>query len=172
MYTEVYRDDGTLADPGEKGYSVVTPTWREAQPILRYVTGDVIRIHQDPCPCGLPLPTMEILGRKRTQIAIGDRSVFPIELEDILYRTDINGPWYNMVIGSDGLTITVEHRGEDKGRIVRDIVSSFQNEFRTDVRVEIVPPGTLYDYREIRPGKALSRIVDEISGKGQTIEGA
>jgi hypothetical protein len=35
----------------------------------------------------------------------------------------------------------------------------------------MVPPGTLYDYRSIRAGKPLSRIVDEVAGKGEIVEG-
>jgi len=172
MYTEVYRDDGTLADPGEKGYSVVTPTWREAQPILRYVTGDVIRLRDDPCPCGLPLPSMEILGRKRTEIRIGDRNFFPIELENILYTSDINGPWYRIVIEEDQLTVSIEHRGNGTLKLVSQIEHSFKKETGALVKVEVLPPGSLYDYNGIRPGKALSRVIDKVSGKDQTIEGA
>jgi len=172
MFTEVYNDDGTEAAPGERGYSVVTPTWREAQPILRYVTGDVIRLHEDPCPCGLPLPTMEILGRKITQLSIGEKKYFPVELEDILYRSYINGPWYRMVLESGGLHVSIEHRGKDRDRTMEEVSANLKKELGTDVTVEILPPGSLYDYKGVRPGKALSRIVDRTSGKDQLIEGA
>jgi phenylacetate-CoA ligase len=172
MYTEVYRDDGSEAAPGERGSSVVTPTWREAQPILRYRTGDVIRLIDEPCPCGLPLPTMEILGRKRTEISLGGKSYFPIELEDMLYRHDIDGPWYRITIREDGIKIDIEHRGEDSKRLPDEIASSLGKDLKTHVEVEVVKPGTLYDYRSIRPGKALSRVVDTVKGKDEVIEGA
>lgn len=171
MYTEVYREDGTKADPGEKGHSIVTPTWREAQPILRYVTGDVIALHDDPCSCGLPLPAMEIFGRKMTLIRINGRDIYPIELEDILYRSHINGPWYRITVRSEGLHIEIEHRGK-AAELKEWIRRNFQKELGVPSTVDIVEPGTLYDYREVRPGKALSRVVDEISGKGEIIEGA
>jgi len=37
--------------------------------------------------------------------------------------------------------------------------------------VEMIAPGSLYDYRQIRPGKPLSRVVDEVAGKGEVVEG-
>jgi phenylacetate-CoA ligase len=172
MYTEVKNDDGTDAAPGEKGYSVVTPTWREAQPILRYVTGDVIRLMDEPCPCGLPLPTMEIYGRRMTQLRIGRKSYFPIELEDILYRNYLNGPWYRMVLEGDSLHVSVEHRGKDTETLAKRIEKDLKEKLKIDITAEILAPGTLYDYRTIRPGKALSRIVDRTSGRDQLIEGA
>jgi len=172
MFTEVYREDGTEAAPGEKGWSVVTPTWREAQPILRYVTGDVVRIRDDPCPCGLPLPGMEILGRKRTELNINGKSVFPIELEDLLYRSDIDGPWYRITLEEDRMTIEIEHRGKDREALKGRIASDFRKAFGIATNVEVLSPGTLYDYRDIRPGKTLSRVVDRVSGRDQIIEGA
>ncbi len=173
MFTEIYHDDGTEAQPGEKANSVVTPTWREAQPILRYETGDVVKIINEPCKCGLPLPTMEILGRRRTAIDLPVGRIFPIELEDILYRSDLSGVWYQIMIERDVLKIHAEHRNKDEYRRIQDeIGSNFQKEMGLEVEVELTSPGTLYDYRSVRPGKPLSRVIDNISGTQQVIEGA
>lgn len=173
MFTEIYRDDGSEAGPGEKASSVVTPTWREAQPILRYETGDVIRIMDEPCECGLPLPTMEILGRKRTEIEHSGRHFYPIELEEILYRTRLNGVWYQIHIESSGLRIVAEHRNEkDYETMKEEIRDNFRKELGLDVHVQMVQSGKLYDHRKIRPGKPLSRIIDREKGEKQIIEGA
>jgi hypothetical protein len=36
----------------------------------------------------------------------------------------------------------------------------------------MVPHGTLYDYRQVRPGKPLSRVIDEKKGTKEIVEGA
>ncbi|UCH89879.1 MAG: hypothetical protein JSV49_04345 [Thermoplasmata archaeon] len=173
MFTELYRKDGSEADIGEKANSVVTPTWREAMPMLRYETGDVIMIEKNPCSCGLPLPTMKILGRKRTELTIGTKTYFPIELEDLLYQTDLNGVWYQIKLTKAGIFIKAEHRKKkDYARLAEEVKSNFESKLDANVKVKIVPPGTLYDYRKIRPGKPLSRVVDEIAGKIEVLEGA
>jgi len=173
MFTEIYREDGSEAQPGERATSVVTPTWREAMPILRYETGDIIKIHRTPCKCGLPLPTMEILGRKRTEISIKSKKYFPIELENILYQSNLNGTWYQINVTKDHVQVTVEHRNKaDYPQLEKQIKSNFENYLKQKAEIKLVPAGTLYNYREIRPGKPLSRVIDTVGGKAEVIEGA
>jgi phenylacetate-CoA ligase len=173
MFTELYHDDGTEAELGEPANSVVTPTWREAMPILRYETGDVIIMEREPCACGLPLPTMKILGRKQTRVKIKNKIRYPIQLEDLLYKAPLNGVWYQIKITDKGLYITAEHRNKKEyPELKEQIISNFKKSLGADVKVRLKPPGTLYDYRKVRPGKALSRIVDDVSGKTEVIEGS
>ncbi len=173
MFTEIYHEDGSEAQPGERALSVVTPTWREAMPLLRYETGDKIIINKEPCPCGLPLPTMKILGRKRTELFIGGKSFFPIELENILYETKLTGVWYQIKISEGLIEITAEHRNKkDYQKFEGEIKANFEAALKQDVAVHLVPSGSLYDFTQVRPGKPLSRIIDNIHGKSQIIEGA
>ena len=94
MFTELVHPDGSPAQPGERANTIVTPTFKRAQPLLRYVTGDTVVWDTTPCGCGLPLPTMEILGRAHTVIEANGRSFFPIELEEALYKAaSLDGVW-------------------------------------------------------------------------------
>ena len=173
LFTEIYHDDGTEAQLGERANSIATPTWREAMPILRYETGDVITINKEPCECGLPLPTMDILGRKHTEVTIKGKSYFPIELENILYRSKLNGVWYQIKVFKDHLLITAEHRNKaDYPKLEKEIKTNFENVVKVKTVVQLNPPGTMYNYREMRPGKPLSRVVDEVKGKSEVVEGA
>jgi len=171
MYTELVHEDGTEAARGERALSVVTPTMRQAMPMLRYVTGDYIEILKEPCACGLPLPAMRVLGRKGTDVGVCGRSSFPVELEDMLYEADLNGVWYQIKVGPDRLDITAEHRDEgDYSRLGAKIKASFEQKFPgARVGVRLVPSGTLYNYRELRVGKPISRVVAE-TAKGEIIE--
>lgn len=173
MYTEVMHEDGTEAGRGERALSVVTPTMREAMPLLRYVTGDYIEILKEPCACGLPLPAMKVLGRKGTDVKLGAVSSFPIELENILYKTDLNGVWYQIRAAPGRLDITAEHREEGEySRLGGEIKRNFETAFPgTAVNVKLVPQGSLYNYRELRAGKPISRIIAEPAG-GEIIERA
>lgn len=173
MFTELYREDGSEAHFDEKASSVVTPTWREAMPILRYETGDIIKINSQPCSCGLPLPTMEIFGRKQTEITIKSKKLFPIELENILFQSSLNGTWYQITINPDNIEIKAEHRDKvDYPKLEQEIKTNFEKMLNQRVNVTLVPSGTLYDYRNIRPGKPLSRVIDAVSGKSGVVEGA
>lgn len=173
LFTEILHDDGSDAQPGERANSIATPTWREAMPLLRYETGDIIEINKESCPCGLPLPTMKILGRKDTDVEISGNSFFPIELENILYQAKINGVWYQIKVMPDHLEIKVEHRDKNEYPKLRSVIkTNFENSVKMRTEVKVIPSGTLYNYREIRHGKPLSRIVDAVKGKSEVVEGA
>ena len=173
MFTELVHPDGTPAQPGERANTIVTPTFKRAQPLLRYVTGDTVVWHEETCECGLPLPRMEILGRAHTIIETNGHSIFPIELEDALYKAaSLDGVWYQIRVRRDDVLVRAEHRDETQ---YEDMAASIEKALADltgrPVRVEMLAPGSLYDYRQIRPGKPLSRVVDEVAGKDEVVEG-
>ena len=173
MFTELVHPDGSPAMPGERANTIVTPTFKRAQPLLRYVTGDTVVWDAEPCPCGLPLPTMEILGRAHTVIETNGHRLFPIELEEALYKAaSLSGVWYQVRVRADDVLVRAEHRDEGEyDQLASSIEKGISEVTGKTVRVEMIAPGTLYDYTQIRPGKPLSRVVDEVAGKGEVVEG-
>ncbi|WP_199435293.1 phenylacetate--CoA ligase family protein [Qaidamihabitans albus] len=50
--------------PGERSHTVLlTNLANRVQPIIRYDLGDSITVRPDPCPCGSPLPAIQVQGR-------------------------------------------------------------------------------------------------------------
>jgi phenylacetate-CoA ligase len=50
--------------PGELSHTVLlTNLANLVQPIIRYDLGDSITVRPDPCPCGNPLPAIQVQGR-------------------------------------------------------------------------------------------------------------
>lgn len=45
--------------PGEQGEMVITTLYREAFPVVRFRTGDRVRLMPEPCPCGRPFASIE-----------------------------------------------------------------------------------------------------------------
>ena len=65
VHVEILRDLQPVK-PGEIGEVIVTMLNTRAQPLLRYRLGDAGTLDNEPCPCGLPLPTMRVTGGKIT----------------------------------------------------------------------------------------------------------
>ena len=63
--TEIVKDDGTPAQPGEEGWIIATGLHNFAQPLLRYNTRDRgIAAVQSRCACGRTLPLIQtVIGR-------------------------------------------------------------------------------------------------------------
>ncbi len=50
--------------PGQRSHTVLlTNLANRTQPILRYDLGDAVLLRPDPCPCGEPLPAIQVQGR-------------------------------------------------------------------------------------------------------------
>lgn len=65
VITEVLREDGSPAAPGEIGRVVLTDLWNYARPFVRYFTGDLaVAGPLGPCACGRGFPLLgQIEGR-------------------------------------------------------------------------------------------------------------
>ncbi|MBV9948517.1 MAG: hypothetical protein JOZ69_16830, partial [Myxococcales bacterium] len=60
MITEFVREDGSLAAPGETASILLTQLRNAAMPLVRYRVGDLGSYTDEPCPCGSPLPVMNL----------------------------------------------------------------------------------------------------------------
>jgi len=66
--------------PGTPGVLTVTTLVHEVMPLVRYWTGDLVRVDAEPCPCGDPRPTAAVLGRLDDVVTIGERSATAYDL--------------------------------------------------------------------------------------------
>jgi len=81
-------DPATLqpVEAGAEGELVITNLGRLGSPLIRYRTGDRVRVDANPCPCGRELLRLDggILGRTDDMVAIRGNNVYPSSLEAIL----------------------------------------------------------------------------------------
>jgi phenylacetate-coenzyme A ligase PaaK-like adenylate-forming protein len=78
---------GKPANPGEPGEIVITTLSNEAMPLIRYCTGNISRIINEPCGCGGILPRLgRIEGRIENNIQIDDNNILSIHhLDEIIF---------------------------------------------------------------------------------------
>ena len=73
---EVLREDGVAAAPGETGEAVITGLCSEAQPFIRYRTGDMLKLADTYCKDGRGLHAIEaVVGRQTDLIVAADGRV-------------------------------------------------------------------------------------------------
>ena len=75
--------DPVEMSPGAEGELVYTHLRRRATPLVRYRSGDVVRV-LDPCSCGRTTPRLRILGRSDAMFIVRGVNVFPQAIEGIL----------------------------------------------------------------------------------------
>ena len=61
--------------PGQRSHTaLLTNLANRTQPILRYDLGDAVLLRPDPCPCGDPLPALQVQGRAADLLTFPGRS--------------------------------------------------------------------------------------------------
>ena len=76
IVVETVRPDGTPSAPGEAGEIVVTHMATSDFPFIRYRTGDMGTLSQQPCACGRGLPVLkEVQGRTTDFVVAQDGTV-------------------------------------------------------------------------------------------------
>lgn len=89
MIVEVVDDEGKKVEDGDLGEVVATPLGIMGTPLLRYKTGDMARLYNEPCICGRNTPRLgPIEGRKKHLIKLKGTSVYPQQIENVLHQID------------------------------------------------------------------------------------
>lgn len=140
---------GSPVPPGQTGELVLTNLGRWGSPVLRYRTGDVVRVDPRPCPCGRVFLRLEggILGRTDDMIHLRGNNLYPSALEAVLRRfPDVAE--YRVEVEQGGtlaaLRIEVEPVVADRARaVVEQVGQAIRDELLFRAEVVAVAPGTL-----------------------------
>lgn len=85
MVAEILDDDGRPCAPGRPGEVVATPLGVRGMPLLRFRTGDIAFMIDQPCACGRSTPRLgPILGRKKQMLKFKGTTLFPTTILGIL----------------------------------------------------------------------------------------
>lgn len=73
-------------EPGVCGEAVYTTIRREATPVLRYRSADLIRVEGDTCNCGRTSPRIRCIGRVDDMLVYKAMNVFPSAIRDVVLK--------------------------------------------------------------------------------------
>jgi len=77
---------GDRVQEGEIGELVLTPLNLRGTPLLRYRTGDLVKIKKTTCSCGRTHPLIEIIGRKDETLMIDGINFYPYQFNQALEK--------------------------------------------------------------------------------------
>ncbi len=99
--------------PGEEGELVVTTLTKEAFPVIRYRTGDMCSIIDNPCPCGRTMRRISrILRRCDEVVVIKGINIIPARIGEILEQIKGERPVFQLVAVRHGHEDHLEIRVE------------------------------------------------------------
>ncbi len=165
-------ETGEVLPPGKTGELVLTTLTKEAFPVIRFRTGDLCHIIEEPCPCGRTFRRISrIQGRCDDIVIIKGTNIIPQRIGDIIAEIEGKRPVYQLVATRhnhhDELEIWVEVSEElffDKMREQRALLETMQRKIANFIgmtpRVKLVEPGSIKRvngkvqlFVDMRPGK-------------------
>ena len=140
--------DPATGKPGEEGELVMTNLGRIGMPVIRYRTGDYVRLLRTPCGCGRTLVRLDggVVGRADDVLIVRGINVFPSAIENIVRRFPEVGEFAVDVFRSgelDELEIRIEVRNAEPEALAAAIGREFRAGVGLRVKVTAVPFGTL-----------------------------
>ena len=140
---------------GQRGELVVTSLTKQAMPVIRYRTRDIVSITTARCPCGRTTARMSrVIGRTDDMLIIRGVNVFPSQVEEALLRIEGTAPHYLIEIDRPGaldeVTVYVEVRPQDFSDQMRQMQAlhdridrEIQSVTGIRMNVQLVEPQTL-----------------------------
>lgn len=145
--------------PGEVGEIVVTTLDKEASPVVRWRTRDLVRISEKPydCECGRHgMPNIgRIIGRLDDMLKVRGVLVFPSQVEDVIAGTPgtVKEAWQIYVDTVDGspesMTVAIECENGysgDPSDLAKEVARSLSSRLGLKVPIECHQQGTLPRY--------------------------
>jgi len=106
---------GEHMPPGQLGELVFTTLTKEAQPVIRFRTRDLVSMNTETCKCGRTMMRMSrVMGRSDDMLVVKGINVFPSQIESVLLDVEGVEPQYLIVVDrqhgfkADDLEIWVE----------------------------------------------------------------
>jgi phenylacetate-CoA ligase len=159
-------ESGRPVTPGEVGELTLTNLGRWGAPVLRYRSGDRVRLATNACTCGRTFARLEggILGRVDDMLVVRGVNVFPSALEGIVRRFSVVDEFQIEVFRRgvlDELRLLLEIDGDARSaESVRDTVTGVAEAVRRDLGIRIdvaaVPARTLPRY-ELKARRVVRR---------------
>jgi phenylacetate-CoA ligase len=142
-------DDGRSLAVGDEGELVFTTLTNEALPLIRYRTGDLGRLVEEPCVCGRTTVRIAGLrGRLDDMLIVRGVNLYPSEVERLLLSVDGVSPHYRLVLERSGPLDEVTLECEPAGELDRDSLAGLVGELlreHTGLRIEVavLDPGSI-----------------------------
>jgi phenylacetate-CoA ligase len=137
--------DPATGAPASEGELVLTNLGRAGSPVIRYCTGDRVRVAAAPCACGRTFMRLPggILGRLDDMLIVRGVNVFPSAIEGIVRRFTAIDEFRIEVFRAgelDEVRVLVE---ADDAALAHAVQESFRAELGLRVEVRQVAPRTL-----------------------------
>ncbi|MFF2910181.1 phenylacetate--CoA ligase family protein [Paenibacillus sp. NPDC057934] len=148
-------ETGDVAPDREAGELVVTALTHQAFPLIRYRTGDLVKIQGTRCSCGSPFRTIRHLGRVYDRICVNNRYIQRLDLEECVLSVSGTGCNFIHYNKDSDLIIAVEIAQDyESVEVLRNVQEAVHRQFDIQVIVRMLDKERVYKVMDesLKPG--------------------
>ena len=120
-------DTAEVLPEGEAGELVLTCITKEAFPVIRFRTRDIVSLNYGSCECGRTLVRMQrVTGRTDDMLIIRGVNVFPSQVENVLVGIEEAEPHYQLILRKEGPMDTIEIQVEVSQDLISDEIKELK----------------------------------------------
>ncbi|SCY59549.1 phenylacetate--CoA ligase family protein [Flavobacterium caeni] len=139
IVVETLDDNNQPVQDSEPGELTFTTLGIEAMPLVRFKTGDIVKLHHEPCACGRnTLRVGPVIGRKQQMIKYKGTTLYPPAMTDVLSGfSNIENhiiEIYTNDLGTDEIVIKLAVKQESE-IFLREIKEHFQAKLRVTPKI-------------------------------------
>jgi len=143
--------DPETGNPADAGELVITNLGRVGMPVIRYRTGDYVKLKSAPCECGRKSRVLDggVTGRLDDALIIRGLNVYPATIENIILKFPEVREFAVRVYGTetlDEIEIQIESRNPNPIDTVAAVKTAIRDALGLRAVVQSVPLGTLPRY--------------------------
>jgi phenylacetate-CoA ligase len=142
IIVEVLDDENKPVKDGECGELTITTIGVEAMPLIRFKTGDIVKLHTEKCACGRnTLRVGPVVGRKQQMIKYKGTTLYPPAMNDVLNDFDAIENYliqiFNNDLGTDEIVVKIVVSNPTEG-FLNEIKDHFRAKLRVTPKIEFV----------------------------------
>ncbi len=140
---------------GRQGELVLTTLTKEAMPMIRFRTHDLVTLYPEACKCGRTMVRMsKVYGRTDDMLIVRGVNIFPSQVESVLLSVEGVAPHYQIIVDREHHLDDIEVWGEISDAVFSDdrlVMKELEDRVRKEMnsvlgisaRIKLVKPGTI-----------------------------
>ncbi|MEF8814776.1 MAG: hypothetical protein V5A55_13300 [Halovenus sp.] len=136
-----------------EGELVYTPLRRDATPLLRFRSGDYVRVLGTDCSCGRPTPRLRVIGRSDDMLIYKAQNVYPEALREVIADVEGATPRMKIVLPHEDKVqfaspipvriVTDGTAARDEAEIIDELTATVRDRLGVRVDPTLVSPGEI-----------------------------
>ena len=165
IITEILNDENKPVEEGEVGELTITTLGVEGMPLLRFKTGDMLKVHPEPCSCERNTKRLgPVVGRKKQMIKYKGTTLYPPAMLNVLQQFEAVESFvieiFTNDLGTDEILLKIAAQDPSE-KLITDIRDHFRAKLRVTPQLVFEKVEVIKALRKSKTDRKPQVIIDK-----------